>query len=823
MSYTVNRIKDIIGARLHGRGDAVIDCLLTDSRSLSFASETLFFCLRSAHGNGENYVPELYDAGVRNFVVSESFDMDAAYQDASYLQVSDVLEALQKLASEHRNAFRIPVVGITGSNGKTIVKEWLNHLLRDAFSIVRSPRSYNSQIGVPLSVWQMQEKDELAIFEAGISQAGEMERVERIIRPTIGVFTNLGGAHQENFSSLRQKCLEKLRLFKDSGLIIYCKDDDLLQECMTSRYPDSRLMGYSRTDQGAALFIREVEKESSSSTVTYTYKGRESRYHIPFANDALIEDSILCLATGLALGASPEMIEKGMQGLQPLAMRLEVMEGMNGCQIVNDSYSLDFASLDIALDFLSRRVSGKALKPTLVLSDFMESGRMSAELYREVARLLERRGLHRLIGVGPEITANAREFHMERTFFPSTEALLQAYQEGRFTFSSEMILINGARAFRLERLSEMIAKKVHETTMEINLSALAQNVDYYRNFLRPETKMVCMVKASAYGCGAVEVSRTLQDKGVEYLAVAVADEGAELRNSGIRTHIMVMNPEFSAFKTIFDYHLEPEIYSFSLLEAFITAARREGITHYPVHLKLDTGMHRLGFAPGEIQGLVDLLLRQDAVMPVSVFSHFVGSDSSQFDEFTKKQIAIFDESSAQIVSRFPHRILRHICNSAGIERCSDVQYEMVRLGLGLYGIDPIDNRVLHNVSTLKTTILQIHDVPADETVGYSRRGVLSRDSRIASIPIGYADGLNRHLGRGNCYCLVGGRKAPYVGNICMDVCMIDVTDIDCKEGDSVEIFGENLPVTVLSDVLDTIPYEVLTGISTRVKRVYYQE
>jgi alanine racemase len=502
-------------------------------------------------------------------------------------------------------------------------------------------------------------------------------------------------------------------------------------------------------------------------------------------------------------------------------MRLEVKEGKNGCVLINDSYNSDLASLDIALDFMQRRSQDKGKPRTLILSDILQTGQSHTSLYRQVAELVQSRGVQKIIGVGRDIREAAARFEMEKHFFATTQELIDS---GLLqTLRGEVVLVKGSRAFLFDEITDILELKVHETILEIDLNALVDNLNYYRSKLRPDTKMVCMVKASAYGAGSYEIAKTLQDHRVDYLAVAVADEGSDLRKAGITGNILIMNPEMTAFKTLFDYRLEPEVYSFHLLEELIKAAEREGITNFPIHIKLDTGMHRLGFLPAEVPALIERLKRQAAVTPRSVFSHLVGSDSTQFDAFTRHQIETFEAAAATLQAAYPHKILRHICNTAGIERYPGAQFDMVRLGLGLYGVDPFTNRMLHTVSTLRTTILQIHDVPADETVGYSRRGQLTRPSRIASIPIGYADGLNRRLGNGRAYCLVNGQKAPYVGNICMDVCMIDVTDIPCQEGDKVEIFGKDLPVTVLSDILETIPYEVLTAVSTRVKRVYYQD
>lgn len=831
MSYSIEQISEIIGAQRVGDAPATIDWLLTDSRSLSFPEATLFFALSSKRNDGARYIPDLYIREVRNFVISretysqmeEEGAFGGIHPDANYLVVPHPLKALQKLAEQHRSRFQIPVIGITGSNGKTVVKEWLYQLLGPDRPTVRSPRSYNSQIGVPLSVWRLDEGAELAIFEAGISEPGEMKALESIIKPTIGILTNIGGAHQENFFSLQDKCQEKLSLFRDCDVLIYNGDDEFISSCVARSLLSAREIAWSRKDVDKPLFISKVEKKDDCTLINYRYLDMDHSYTLPFIDDASIENSLNCLAACLYLMLPPERISERMAHLEPVGMRLEVKEGRNGCLLINDSYNSDLVSLDIALDFLYRRSLTTSLKRTLILSDILETGQNAAMLYRQVAQLLESRHVERIIGVGKELCEHAGRFGIEKAFYADTDALLRALQKGELHLENEIVLIKGARRFGFDDLAEVLEKKVHETILEVNLGAMVENLNWYRSLLNPGVKMTCMVKASAYGAGSYEIAKTLQEHRVDYLAVAVADEGSELRKAGITTNILIMNPEMTAFKTMFDYHLEPEVYSFGLLDALVREAEKQGITNYPIHIKIDTGMHRLGFLPEEIPALTECLKGQDAVIVRSVFSHLVGSDSVQFDDFTRQQIAIFEDASARLQAAFSHKILRHICNSAGIERFPEAQFDMVRLGIGLYGINPITNAVMHNVSSLYTTILQIHEVPQVDTVGYSRRGRLTRPSRIAALPIGYADGLNRHLGNGHAYCLVNGKKAPYVGNICMDVCMIDVTDIDCKEGDRVEIFGDHLPVTILSDALDTIPYEVLTSVSTRVKRVYYQD
>ena len=821
MSISIENITNLLNAKRIGDADAQIDWILTDSRSLCFAEETLFFALKTKRNDGHKYIPELYERGVRNFVVSDLPQNVDAYADANFLQTDSPLKALQKLAEKHRMQFDVPVVGITGSNGKTVVKEWLYQLLNGERIVTRSPRSYNSQIGVPLSVWLMNEKTEVAIFEAGISEMGEMEALHSIIRPTIGVLTNIGGAHQENFYSLTDKCMEKLTLFKNCDVVVYDGDNELISSCVSKSLFGAREIAWSKLDNERPLFVERVRKEEASTTIRYRYLGMPNEYTIPFIDDASIENSLHCLAVALYMMVPAEEITRRMALLEPVAMRLEVKEGKNNCTLINDSYNSDFASLDIALNFMLRRSEDEGRKRTLILSDLLETGQSDKLLYRQVADLVQTRGVDKIIGVGEGISSAASRFDMEKYFFHTTEELLASDMLPQLR--DEVILIKGSRQFHFDDITERLELKVHETILEINLNALVDNLNHYRSKLKPDTKMVCMVKASAYGAGSYEIAKTLQDHRVDYLAVAVADEGSELRKAGITSSIIIMNPELTSFKTLFDYKLEPEVYNFHLLNELIKAAEKEGVTNFPIHIKLDTGMHRLGFAPSEVPELIHRLKRQSAVIPRSVFSHLVGSDSTQFDAFTRRQIETFEQATEELQSAFPHKILRHICNTAGIARYPGAQFDMVRLGVGLYGVDPFANRMLHNVSTLKTTILQIRDVPQEETVGYSRKGRLDRDSRIAAIPIGYADGLNRHLGNGRAWCLVNGRRAPYVGNICMDVCMIDVTDIDCKEGDKVIIFGEGLPVTELAEILDTIPYEILTSVSTRVKRVYYQD
>lgn len=821
MNYSISEVASIINATTPSLHPATISVLLTDSRSLTFPEESLFFALISNKNNGHKYISFLYKKGVRNFVVSEMRDEFMEMPDANFLQVKDTLRALQLLARHHRLRFQIPIIGITGSNGKTIVKEWLYQLLHHDKQIVRSPRSYNSQIGVPLSIWELNTQTEMGVFEAGISKTNEMDKLADIIRPTIGILTNIGDTHQENFNNFRHKADEKIQLFQGCDMIIYNGDDPMLVTAIEESCLGTREIAWSRKDPNRPLYIVETRQQEHSSIIKYEFLRLEGQFEIPFIEEASIENAIQCLAVMLCLGIPREEISKRMQLLEPVAMRLEVKEGINDCMLINDTYNSDINSLDIALDFMMRR-SSPDRKNTLILSDILQTGLLPKSLYRKVADLCKRKKVDRIIGIGRDLVENEALFTMEKAFFPSTEKFLQSDLIN--TFHDELILIKGARNFHFEEVSERLELKQHETILEVNLDALVHNYNQYKQKLEPTTRIVCMVKAFGYGAGAFELAKTLQDQGCDYLAVAVADEGAALRKQGIATPIMVMNPEFSTFRTLFAHLLEPEIYSFKLLKAFIHEGARAGITNFPIHIKIDSGMHRLGFLPSEIDELVSLLQRQNTVIVRSVFSHLAGSDDPQFDDFTHEQIRVFKECAEKIEQASDHKVLKHILNSAGIERFTDDQLDMVRLGIGLYGFEASNCKMhLRNVSTLRSTILQIKTIPANETVGYSRKGVLTRESRIAMIPIGYADGFDRRLGNGNGYMIINGKKCPIVGNVCMDLCMVDVTDVACEEGDSVTIFGEELPVGVLANTLGTIPYEIITSISTRVKRVYFRE
>ena len=800
-----------------------IKILLTDSRSLSNPAETLFFALATAHNDGHKYIRDLYEKGVRDFVVQHDFPGMDAVPEANLYWTENTLTALQDIAAEHRRKFQIPVIGITGSNGKTIVKEWLYQLLHNELNIVRSPRSYNSQTGVPLSVWQLNDQTRLGIFEAGISLPGEMEKLERIIRPNIGVFTTIGEAHQENFRSQEEKCFEKLTLFESAETLIYNEDQALAKYCVEQKGFSGKTFSWSLRNPEAPLYISGINKEIDHTLMAYHLRNREENQtiKIPFTDDASIEDAIHCLAVVLFLYPEIQGLSERFAALDPVAMRLDVSKGVLNNILINDSYNSDINSLTIALDFMARRSAEGQLNRVLILSDILQSGMVPAAFYRKVAELVTEKKVQRIIGIGPHLMSHSNLFPMEKEFYPTTESYLDS---GRWrNLKDAIILIKGSRSFRFERISEQLEEKAHQTVLAVDLDAVIHNFKYFKSKLRSQTKFICMVKAFGYGVGSCELAKTLQERGADYLAVALADEGAELRREGITMPIMVMNPEEHAFNTLFEHHLEPEIYNHSILDSIIRETERRGIMRYPIHIKLDTGMNRLGFDADDIPLIANKLDLQQGVVARSVFSHLAGSDSPSLDSYTLRQVDVFTRLSESLGHLLNYPVWKHLLNSAGIERFPEYQFDMVRLGIGLYGISSVDRTLLKPVASLKTRVLQIRNVKKGESIGYNRNQVLERDSRIACLPVGYADGLDRRLGNGHLSVWINGHLCPTVGNICMDICMIDVTNAPVEETNEVVIFGNEQPVWVLSERLDTIPYEILTSISPRVKRIYYKE
>lgn len=796
MTYTIHHIAQIIKADAVIVHDSVIENLLLDSRKVFAPASSLFFALKGPRRDGHQFIADLYKRGVMNFVVDRQMEI-RDYPEANFIKVHDSLEALQLLAAHHRRQFSIPVIGITGSNGKTIVKEWLYQLLHQDYTIVRSPKSYNSQIGVPLSVWQMNKQHTLAIFEAGISRPGEMEKLQKIIQPTIGVLTNIGEAHSEGFSSLQEKETEKRKLFKNAVL------------------PEQ-------------LLVKEIKRQNEYTIITTGSAGQEYRLQIPFTDDASVLNAINCWQVMLHLGYRQEVVQERMLLLTPVNMRLELKKGINHCSIINDSYSADISSLEIALNFLDQQAG--VSKRTVILSDFLQSSIADDLLYRQVIESLVKHKVNRLIGIGDKITtqlnANFSNGHNDIDFvlFRTTDEFIHQFRSSHF--KEEVILVKGARVFAFEKIVQLLELKVHQTVLEINLSAIVHNLKEYQRLLKPSTKIMAMVKAFAYGSGGAEIAGILQYHKVDYLGVAYADEGVELRKAGIVLPIMVMNPEENAFDAIVEYNLQPEIYSFELLQSFDLFLQQEGLQQYPVHLEIETGMNRLGFAAGDTEKLADYLLSCPSFRVETVFSHLAASEEKANDDFTLTQYSVFNKATTKLEGKLGYSFIKHIANSAAAVRHPDLQLDMVRLGIGLYGIDSAASGLLNlqTVATLKSTIAQLKHLQEGDSVSYNRKGKVQKDALIATVRIGYADGFPRRLGNGIGKVMVRGRMVPVIGTVCMDMFMADVTDVPAViEGDDVIIFGEPLSVQSVAEWAGTIPYEIMTGVSQRVKRVYFEE
>lgn len=821
VKYTIPKIAEVTGTTWEGPDqESVIRILLTDSRKSAFPEETLFFALTSGRNDGHKYIHDLFLRGFRFFVVRADFKMPDGTESCTIIRSENILETLQKLSTYHRSLFQIPVIGITGSNGKTVVKEWLSQLLNEDHKIVKSPKSFNSQTGVPLSVWQMESQHRMGIFEAGISLPGEMEKLRPIVNPTIGLFTNIGEAHAENFTSRSEKISEKLLLFNHAKILIYCRDyQDLDEQVRKTGIKTFSWSRFLRSD----LQINRINRNEGTE-IKAVYKNTFTSIKIPFTDDASIENAIHCWAVLLHLGYSEKIISERMQSLSPVEMRLELKEGINNCSVINDSYNSDTGSLAIALDFLNQQKQYD--RKTLILSDILQTGKSEAELYKQVAEIAHSRGVTRIIGIGKAISNQSQAFLMDRTFYPDTDAFLDAFTPDMFI--NEVILLKGARVFGFERINQVLQQKAHETVLEVNLSALVHNLNYFRGILPQGTKIMAMVKAFSYGSGSFEIAGALQFHRIDYLAVAYADEGVELRRSGITVPIMVMNPEEQSYNVMIHYRLEPELFSLRVLKLFIKALKRQkkqGDTPYPVHLKLDTGMHRLGFEEEDLAEAIQKIKDCPALQIRSVFSHLAGSDDPKLDDFTNEQIRRFNTMATTITEELGYPVMRHILNSAGISRFPDASFEMVRLGIGMYGIgcSEKEQAQLQNVSTLKTTISQIKKIPKGETIGYGRAGKAEVLTTIATIPVGYADGLNRKLSNGVGKVYINGKVAPIIGNVCMDMTMVNITEIDAAEGDEVIVFGDEHPASEIAENLNTIPYEVFTSISRRVKRIFVQE
>ncbi len=823
MKHLLSNIAATLGVPLHG-ADRSIETLLTDSRSLSAPSSTLFFALTTKGNDGHRYIAPLYAKGVRAFVTGHLPADVPAMEDASFIVVGNVADALLKVGALHAG-LKAEVVAITGSRGKTTLKEWLFMLLSENKRVVRSPRSYNSQIGVPLSLWEIDADTDLALIEAGISQPGEMERLAEAIRPSTVIFTNIGPDHDEGFESRMEKARQKALLAAAPSVkrIVFNADDPLLCRAIGEISGDKEIFAWSRADVSATIFISKVESKGKTTLIDYTFRGAEASFEIPFEDDAAIENACNALAFMLASGYHPDAIASLFAKVRHIDTRLDVSEGVNNCSLIFDAFPADLSSLAPALDFMRRRRS-PALQPAIIMSELHHSAWGEVQTYAHAAELIRNSGIERFIGIGKSIKTYARLFGPQARFFDTCDDFLASMTTS--DFSHELILIKGEAGTGFESILEMLEARKHETVLEVDLDAVAANYNYFRSLLPSSTGLIAMVKASAYGAGSLEIARTMQERGAAYLAVAVVDEGVDLRRNGITMPIMVMNPKVLNYRQLFEWQLEPEIYNFEMLTDVVREAEKNGITEFPIHIKLDTGMHRMGFIEEELQELMERLASQTRVRPATVFSHLATADCLDMDDYTLLQLERFDRCSRYVQQHSSWPVKRHVLNTAGIVRFGQYHYDFARLGIGLYGIDTLPDDIEHPlspVSTLRTIITGIREWEAGETIGYGRRGVLKRHSRIATLPIGYADGMNRKFGQGAVQLLVNGKLAPTIGNICMDACMIDVTGIDCKVGDSVEIFGKGLSVQRLADVLGTIPYEVLTSVSPRVKRVYFRE
>ncbi|MEJ7627496.1 MAG: bifunctional UDP-N-acetylmuramoyl-tripeptide:D-alanyl-D-alanine ligase/alanine racemase [Ferruginibacter sp.] len=825
--YTFSSFAEILGiVPLRHIADPHLHYLLTDSRKLIYPESTVFFSISSKNKNADQFLLPLYEKGVRSFVTSKPLtDHELEkFPEANILLVTDVLSALQQVTSFHRKKFNYPVVGITGSNGKTIIKEWLYNILQQKINVLRSPKSFNSQVGVPLSVWQMSDIHELAIIEAGISQPGEMELLERIIKPDVGIFTFAGDAHASGFTGFEQKINEKLTLFKNSKVLIYCADEKTLHHeivAFKKEHPSLTLFSWGSMP-GCTLQILRQGKTITETYIKCIYGKDSFDLNIPFNEEASVHNALTCTCLLLEMGYDYLKIQGVISELKPLEMRLELKQGINNCSIINDSYSSDINSLHIALDFLLQQQ--QHLFKTVILSDMLQTGKPSSELYKIIARSIRQKNITKFIGIGPEISLHGSYFDEinETLFFPSTNEFLEKFP--LLKFDNESILLKGARLFEFERISHVFEEKKHETVLEIDLKALRHNLSFYRSLLQKNVKLMAMVKAFSYGTGSFEIANLLQHAAVEYLAVAYADEGVQLRRAGIRLPIMVMNTEEAGFENVLAYNLEPELYSFRITKAFVDFLKKRKIENYPVHIKLDTGMHRLGFEGSDAVELIGLLKQSTQLNIRSVFSHLASSDNEEHDEFTNEQAHIFKKTADTIEKAIGYDFIRHIANTSAIHRHPNLQMDMVRLGIGLYGVDanPAIQKQLQNVATLRTTISQIKTIAKGESVGYSRKGMAVKETSIATVRIGYADGYPRSLGNGKGKMLIGGKLAPVMGNVCMDMTMLDITGIAAEEGQDVIVFGEDLPVANIAHLAETIVYEMLTGISERVRRIYFE-
>jgi Alr-MurF fusion protein len=813
-------IARITNGKLIGLSDLPVTDIVTDSRQLSFTEGLVFIAIKGKNHDGHLFINNLYRKGIRIFIVEKLPDEIKKYSDASFILTGNSVEALQLLASYKRRGFKSPVIAITGSAGKTIVKEWLSDILSLTTSVIRSPKSYNSQIGVPLSVWKLDEKYNIGIFEAGISFPGEMDKLQRIIDPDIGVITNIGDAHRENFPDDTTKTLEKLKLFRDSGTIVYCRDHKIINDLILNNQhlKTRKLIDWSFEDTEAQILIKKYSLDLGHTGLSLRFKGIENYFEIPFSDRASVENAITVAVVCMALGTGADIIARGMAALESVAMRMEMKRGINNCQLIEDYYNSDPGSLGMALEYLR---SQKGKKGTLILSDFVQTGRDDTELYGEVSGLIKKTGVEKFIGIGEALVRNSSLFDSSSRFFYSTDEYIRSFNGN--DFRNEIILLKGARIYEFEKIGKLLEQQTHQTMLEINMDSILHNLNEFRRYLNQGTRIMVMVKAFAYGAGPAEIAALLEYHRVSYLAVAYADEGIELRNAGVTLPVMVMNPDPSAAELLIKYNLEPEIFSFSSFERFTSVASKHGLINYPVHIKIDTGMHRLGFMPEDITELAGKISTIESVKIISVFSHLAGSEDQALDKFSHHQVEVFLKASDQIHKATGYPFLRHILNSSGITRFPQYQFEMVRPGIGIYGVGRFEGLNLRTSGRFITRISQIKRVLSGEPVGYGCADVSDKERMIAILPVGYADGLKRKLGNRNGNLFIRGKRVVLIGNICMDMCMADITGLDAKEGDEVEIFGENISIEEIADLCQTIPYEVLTSIPGRVKRVFIRE
>jgi alanine racemase len=820
VKITSSDIANITQAKLIGPQDLVVTDIVTDSRQLSYSEGLLFIAIRGKNHDGHLFIDNLYQRGIRCFIVEIHPEKPERYSDAAFIITKNSIVALQLLASHRRKTFKSPVIAVTGSAGKTVVKEWLADILGQTTPVIRSPKSFNSQIGVPLSVWKLDRKYKIGIFEAGISFPGEMERLQKVIDPDIGVITNIGDAHSENFADNLTKAEEKLKLFVNASLIIYCSDYKLIDQLINNNdnYKYKKLIDWSFKNRGAKIFVKKISLPGGRTGIKMSFKGKTDDFEIPFSDRASVENAVTVAAVCIALGTASETIGRGLAGLVSVAMRMEMKSGINNCNLIEDYYNSDPGSFGMALDYLK---SQNSRKTTLILSDFIQSGRDEEELYREVAELVKKTGIDKFIGIGKALQRKSPFFESNAQFYYSTDEFIRSFNS--LDFRDEIILLKGARQYEFEKIGKLLELQIHQTVLEINLDAISHNLNEFRRLLNPGTRIMAMVKAFAYGAGPAEIASLLEYQRVSYLAVAYADEGVELRNAGVSLPVMVMNPDPSASELMIKYNLEPEIYSFSSFEHFNEVASRHGIINYPVHIKIDTGMHRLGFMPEEVDKLAMLIKSTDCIKIISVFSHLAASEDPAFDHFSHLQAEVFLKAASTIHKATGYNFLRHILNSSGITRFPQYQFEMVRPGIGMYGVGNYSGLDLKTTGRFKTRISQIKRIRAGEPVGYGCSDVAENERIIAILPVGYADGLNRKLGNRNGALYIKGVKVPVIGKVCMDMCMADITGLNANPGDEAEIFGENITIDEIAGKCQTIPYEILTSIPGRVKRVFFRE